>query len=261
MQVRPLIGIVADLKLLAPHNYHCVGDKYARAVVTAAGGVPFLIPAIADALTVDDILEPLNGLLLTGSYSNVHPRHYRGGEPYAGSPLDTDRDEQSLRLIPAAIERGLPLFSICRGFQELNVALGGTLHQKVHEVTGFDKHLEDKTKTLDEQYGLAHPVRLTSGGFLSSLVGDLTQQVNSLHGQGVDKLATGVTVEALADDGLVEAFTVDAARTFALAVQWHPEWKPANHPFYSAIWSAFGDACRDHQAARQAVGTAALANG
>jgi putative glutamine amidotransferase len=261
MQPRPLIGIVADLKLIAPHNYHCVGDKYARAVVTAAGGLPLLIPAISDDLSVDEILAPLDGLLLTGSYSNVHPSRYDGGEPFADSPLDTARDEQSLRLIPAALDRELPLFCICRGFQELNVALGGTLHQKVHEVPGFNYHLEDSSKSLDEQYGLAHPVRLTEGGMLATLVGSLEQDVNSLHGQGVAKLAPGVSVEAQAEDGLVEAFTVDRARTFALAVQWHPEWKPANNPFYSAIWSAFGNACRNRQSLRLAGDAPAIANG
>jgi len=261
MQSRPLIGIVADLKLIPPHNYHCVGDKYARAVVTAANGVPFLIPAISDGLSASEILEPLDGLVLTGSYSNVHPRHYDGGEPFADSPLDPARDEQSLRLIPAAIERGMPLFCICRGFQELNVALGGTLHQKVHEVAGFDYHLEDNTKSLDEQYGPAHPVRLTEGGLLASFAGDLTQTVNSLHGQGVDELAPGVTIEALADDGLVEAFSVDKASAFALAVQWHPEWKPATNAFYSATWSAFGAACCSYRTARLTGNEPAIANG
>lgn len=250
MQPRPLIGIVADLKLIEPHNYHCVGDKYARAVQSAAGGVPFLIPALSEDLPADDILSPLDGLVLTGSYSNVHPSRYDGGEPFDGSPTDPARDEQALRLIPAAIDRGLPLFCICRGFQEINVALGGTLHQKVHEVPGYHNHLEDKTKSLEEQYGPAHPVQLTAGGVLAALVDDLTQDVNSLHGQGVADLAAGVTVEARAGDGLIEAFSVDRARAFALAVQWHPEWKPATNPFYSAIWSAFGDACRSHRASR-----------
>lgn len=261
MQPRPLIGIVADLKLIPPHNYHCVGDKYARAVVDAAAGLPFLIPAISDKLTVDDILAPLDGLVLTGSYSNVHPQRYLGGEPVAGSPLDPARDEQALRLIPAAIERGLPLFSICRGFQELNVALGGTLHQKVHEVPGFNYHLEDNTKSLDEQYGLAHAVQLTPGGLLATLAGAEQVAVNSLHGQGVARLAPGVTVEARAEDGLVEAFTVDGARAFALAVQWHPEWKPATNSFYSAIWSAFGDACRAYHTERMPGDAPAIANG
>lgn len=260
MQSRPLVGIVADLKMIEPHNYHCVGDKYARAVIAAADAVPLLIPALSDDLTIDELLAPFDGLLLTGSYSNVHPAHYDGGEPYAGSPLDTARDGQSLRLIPAAIERGLPLFCICRGFQELNVALGGTLHQKVHEVDGYNSHLEDKTKSLDEQYGPAHPVHLTPGGMLASLVPNLTQTVNSLHGQGAAELAPGLTIEARADDGLVEAVTVEAAQTFALAVQWHPEWKPATHPFYAAIWAAFGAACRRHLAGRQAGQISAVAS-
>lgn len=244
MQPRPIVGLSADLKLIAPHDYHCVGDKYVRAITEAADAVPVIVPAFSDTRLPGEILALLDGLVLTGSYSNLHPRHYGGGEPLPGKPQDPRRDETNLRLVPAAIDAGVPLFGICRGLQEINVALGGSLHQAVHEQPGRDYHLEDDSLDLDGQYGLAHPVTLTEGGVLAGLADGLEQRVNSLHGQGIDRLADGVAVEARARDGLVEGFSVPGAPAFALAVQWHPEWKPAQHPFYAATWRAFGDACR-----------------
>ena len=246
MRFRPVVGLSADLKVIDPHGYHCVGDKYVRAVATAADALPVLLPALTDGIAVDEILDAVDGIVFTGSYANIHPDNYGGGDPYDGSPLDTERDAASLRLIPEALERGVPLFGVCRGFQEMNVALGGTLHQKVHEVPGFDYHLEDSTQSLEVQYGPAHPVYLTDGGLLARLAGSSEQFVNSLHGQGVAELAQGAIVEAIAADGLVEAFTVDGAKSFALAVQWHPEWKPADNAFYTSIWQAFGQACREY---------------
>lgn len=143
------------------------------------------------------------------------------------------------------------MFAVCRGFQELNVALGGTLHQKVHEVAGYHSHLENKGDPLDKQYGPSHPVTLTEGGLLRQLVGSGTVTVNSLHAQGVAKLADGVSVEAVADDGLIEAFRVDGVPGFALAVQWHPEWRVMENEVSRAIFKAFGDACRVRASRRQ----------
>jgi putative glutamine amidotransferase len=150
-----------------------------------------------------------------------------------------------------ALETGVPLFAVCRGFQELNVVLGGTLHQNVNEVPGYHSHNENPEEPLDAQYGPSHPVTLIAGGLLSRLAGAEEMMVNSLHRQGVKKLAEGVTVEAVADDGLIEAFTVDGAENFALAVQWHPEWKVTENKFSSAIFRAFGDACRQRASERQ----------
>ena len=152
----------------------------------------------------------------------------------------------SLPLIDKALARGTPVFAICRGFQELNVALGGTLHQRVHEVPGYHSHKENPADPLDKQYAPSHPVSLMDGGLLRKLAGAPTVMVNSLHSQAVARLARGVTVEAVADDGLVEAFQVDGAKSFALAVQWHPEWKVTQNNFSKAIFEAFGDACRDY---------------
>jgi putative glutamine amidotransferase len=194
----------------------------------------------------DDILARIDGLLLTGSPSNVEPHHYAGEPSRPGTMHDPHRDETTLRLIDRALETGVPLFAICRGYQELNVVLGGSLHQHVEEQPGFHNHRENPEDPLDVQYGPSHEVHLVEGGLLNRLAGVATVTVNSLHSQGVRRLADGVTVEAVADDGLVEAFVVDNAPGFTLAVQWHPEWKVTENEFSMAMFKLFGDACRTY---------------
>lgn len=245
MPTRPLIAIPACRRVLDPHPFHMVGEKYLVAITEAAGALPWIVPAFGDRRTVQEILERADGLFLTGSYSNVEPQHYGGAPSAPGTLHDPERDATTLPLIRRAIERGTPLFAACRGFQELNVALGGSLHQRVHELPDYHNHLENPDDPLDKQYGPAHPVRLEAGGLLRRLAGAETVEVNSLHAQGVDRLADGVSTEAVADDGLIEAFTVDAHEGFSLGVQWHPEWRVKENPFYSALFSAFGDAARD----------------
>lgn len=245
MAARPLIGIPADRRMLGPHPFHVVGDKYARAVLDAAGGLPLLIPALAEELGTDELLERLDGVMLTGSHSNVEPRHYSGLPSDPGTLHDPARDATTLPLIRKAIAAGVPVLGICRGFQEMNVAFGGTLHQKVHEVEGKHDHREDTQRELDVQYGPAHEVVLERGGSLHELAGTERIQVNSLHSQGIDRLGRGLVVEARALDGLVEAFRVEHATAFAVAVQWHPEWKAMSNPFSRALFAAFGAAARD----------------
>lgn len=244
MPARPLIGIPADRRMLGLHPFHVVGDKYARAVLDAAGGLPLLIPALAEELDTDELLERLDGLLLTGSPSNVEPHHYAGTPSEPGTLHDPARDATTLPIVRKAVAAGLPVLGICRGFQEMNVAFGGTLHQKVHEVEGKHDHREDTQRELDVQYGPAHEVVLEPGGSLQALAGQNRIQVNSLHSQGIDRLGPGLAVEARAPDGLIEAFRVEQARAFALAVQWHPEWKPLGNPFSRALFAAFGAAAR-----------------
>ncbi len=227
------------------------GEKYLNAVLSGAGGLPLIVPVLADGVDVDEILMRCDGILLTGSPSNVEPHHYEGETSRAGTLHDPERDALTLPLARRALDTGVPLLAVCRGFQELNVVLGGTLHQHVHEVPGYHSHKEVAGDPLDLQYGPSHPVTLVAGGLLRRLAGTETVMVNSLHSQGVRRLANGVTVEAVADDGLVEAFTVDEAPAFALAVQWHPEWKVTENPFSLSIFKAFGDACREHAAGRQ----------
>ncbi|ABA52024.1 gamma-glutamyl-gamma-aminobutyrate hydrolase family protein [Burkholderia pseudomallei] len=251
MSSKPLVGITADKKMMGAHPSHVVVEKYVTAVVDGADALAMLVPALGARQTPSDVLAAIDGLLLTGSYSNVEPHRY-GGEPSAPGTLhDPARDETALALARAAIDAGVPVLAICRGLQEMNVVFGGTLHQQVHAAGGFDDHREDKRDTLDAQYAPAHEIRLAEGGLLRRLLGGAAHaRVNSLHGQGIAQLGAGLAIEALAPDGLIEAVRVPHARAFALGVQWHPEWRHANDALSTAIFRAFGDACRERMRIR-----------
>ena len=243
---RPVIGIVADVKQVGPHPFHAVGEKYINAVAHGAGAVPVLLPATAAGEDLEAIAVPLemldlvDGLFLPGSASNVEPRHYAAAEPL---PMlhDPQRDATTLPLIRAALERGLPLLAVCRGHQELNVALGGSLHQLLHEQPGLMDHREPKDAPRRLQYAAAHGVVLAEGGLLRRIAGVPMALVNSIHAQGIDRLAPGLAVEATAPDGLIEAVRVENA-AFALGVQWHPEWRFRDDRLSTAIFAAFGAA-------------------
>ncbi|RNF60195.1 gamma-glutamyl-gamma-aminobutyrate hydrolase family protein [Pseudomonas aeruginosa] len=222
----PLIGVTACTKQIGLHPYHIAGDKYLRAVVNGAGGLPLIIPALGESIDQAALLDSVDGLLFTGS-----PSH------------DSDRDATTLPLVRAAIDAGIPVLGICRGFQEMNVAFGGSLHQKVHEVGTFMDHREPADQPLEVQYAPRHAMHVQPGGVLAGIGLPSEFQVNSIHGQGVDRLAPGLRVEALAPDGLVEAISVEGAKAFALGVQWHPEWQVLTNPNYLAIFQAFGKAC------------------
>jgi putative glutamine amidotransferase len=247
----PLVGVTSCLKPRDASHFHSVGDKYVDAVVAGAEAVPVLVPAIGDRLDPEGLLSRLDGLLVTGSPSNVDPSHYGGPPPREGNEADPARDATTLPLIRQALATGVPLFAICRGLQELNVALGGSLHQHVHEVAGRFDHRSDKTKSYAERYGLAHPVTLIPGGRLQAILeGAARIEVNSLHGQGIDRLAPGLVVEAVADDGTIEAVSVAGSKGWALAVQWHPEWQVQENPWSRLMFAAFGAAARERAAAR-----------
>jgi putative glutamine amidotransferase len=255
---KPLIGIVADVNRKPKHPVHSVGEKYIDAVTGGAGGLALLLPALidrpgaafADAGDIDQILDLVDGIFLTGATSNVHPAEYGAALDDPDSPADRARDHVTLRLIRAAARRGTPLLGVCRGFQEINVALGGTLHQAVHAVPGMADHRERDADPVTVQYGPAHSVSLTEGGLLARLAGGTMAQVNSVHGQGAARLAPGLVVEAVAPDGLVEAFRGDGPY-FLAAVQWHPEWLFRDNPLSAAILRAFGDAARAWRASRR----------
>ena len=231
--------------MLGVHPFHAVGEKYIRAVAEAAGAIPLLIPALPDLVSSEEILERVDGILFTGSPSNVEPHHYDGTPSEPGTLHDPHRDGITLPLIPGAVRAGVPVFGVCRGFQEMNVAFGGTLHQKLQELPGISDHREDSTQPLDIQYGPAHEVTLESGGLLRALAGTDKVRVNSLHSQGVDRLGNGLVAEARASDGIIEAFRVKDAPRFAVAVQWHPEWQVMSHAFSRALFAAFGAASRE----------------
>lgn len=246
---RPSVLIPTCQRLLDGHVFHAAGRKYVEAV-RLAGCLPLLVPS-TEADCLSELMDLADGILLTGSPSNVHPVHFNEDVLNPELPLDPDRDALTLQLVRMALERHVPLLAICRGFQEVNVALGGSLHQAVHQVSGLADHREDEALSVELQYGTpAHPVYVEPGGVLERIVGVREFMVNSLHGQGVNQLAPGLQVEARAPDGLIEAFTSPRSSAFNLAVQWHPEWLAAFNPISVQLFGAFGQACRQRQMSR-----------
>jgi putative glutamine amidotransferase len=243
--IKPIVLVPACNRMVGDHPHLIAGKKYIDAV-RLAGCQALVVPGAARE-EIDDLLDIADGVLLTGSPSNVHPSHF-GEEVYNPElPLDRDRDDWTLPLIPRTLERGIPLFAICRGFQETNVALGGTLHQAVQDVEGHRDHRATKGAPPEIAYGLAHPIDVVPGGLLDGILAEHHIRVNSVHGQGVKRLADGLRIEARAPDGLVEAFTRPASAGFNLCVQWHPEWQAATNPVSMKMLRAFGDACRRYR--------------
>jgi len=258
----PVVLVPACQRLLGRHPFHVAGKKYIDAV-RMAGCMPLVVPA-AQSYELGALLDLADGVLLTGSPSNVHPSHFGEDVLNESLPLDPERDAWTLPLIRLALHRGMPLLGICRGFQEVNVAMGGSLHQAVHDQPGLMDHRGDGDKPVEEEYGLAHAVDLIPGGTLASALDGLETgvmndgqfMVNSLHGQGVKRLALGARIEARAPDGVVEAFSWQPSSDdpgavhggFNLCLQWHPEWMAASNPVSIKIFNAFGSACHAYQA-------------
>jgi len=248
---RPIVGVPCDIKMMGQHPFHAVGEKYIKAVNEGSDCLPLLIPVMPEPLDMNEIFDVVDGIFLTGSWSNVHPKHYDGEASREGTLHDEQRDALTLELIRQCVAKDVPLFAVCRGFQEMNVAFGGTLHQNVHEIDaeeGYAKrfdHREVKDDPLEVQYGAAHRVDLLGDGKLAKLLGSNSIEVNSLHGQGIAKTAELLTIEGRAKDGTVEALSHKTATNFALAVQWHPEWKFWENPVSQKLFRAFGDAVRE----------------
>ena len=241
----PLVLVTSCNRMLGEHAFHIAGRKYVDAV-RLAGALPLIAPPFEES-ELDALLDCADGVLLTGSPSNVHPVHFGEAVHDPALPLDPERDAWTLPLIRRVLERGIPLLAICRGTQETNVALGGTLHQAVQEVAGYHDHRSAKDQPAAVQYGLAHAVNVVAGGVLESIVGRSSFDVNSVHGQGVKTLAAGLRVEAVAPDGLIEAYSLPGAAGFNLCLQWHPEWQAASNPVSMLILQAFGAAVRSHR--------------
>ncbi len=241
----PIVLVSSCNRTLGDHASHTAGRKYVDAV-RLAGALPLIAPPFAEA-QLPALLDAAHGVLLTGSPSNVHPSHFGEAVHDPSLPLDPARDAWTLPLIRLALARGVPLLAICRGTQEVNVALGGSLHQAVQEQPGLHDHRSNDDDPVEVQYGPVHKVKVVPGGRLAAIVGRDSFEVNSLHGQGVKHLADGLRVEALAPDGLIEAFSVAAAPGFNLCVQWHPEWQAESNPVSMQILRAFGEAVRHHQ--------------
>lgn len=257
MRTRPLVGVIACHREVEGHPAQMVTDKYLRALWDY-GLSPVILPVWEEQEALPGearaLLERLDGLLLTGSYTNVEPRRYGAERAPENVRDDIHRDAAALMWIPAALDLGLPLLGICRGFQELNVAFGGTLHQAVQGVPGLQDHREPQGDR-EAQYAPTHEITLVPGGRLAALHPVSTARVNSLHQQGIAELGMGLVAEAHAPDGLVEAVSVADASGFALAVQWHPEWRPREHPLNDALYRGFAEACRVRQAATPARST------
>jgi len=257
----PLVGLPACVKPISASPFHTVQEKYLTAVRQAAQCAPLILPAFgwqrdgenALGLALDPLLDLLDGVLLTGSPSNVEPHHYEGEPSAPGTEHDAQRDATTLPLIRRAIERGIPVMAICRGIQELNVAMGGTLHQRVHDVPGRFDHRSKapRDRPLAERYAPAHPIELSRDGWLAERLGCGSIIVNSLHGQGIDRLAPGMVVEATAEDGTIEAVRIPSAPGFVLGLQWHPEYAATENPVSLSLFQAFGDAAREHAARRR----------
>jgi putative glutamine amidotransferase len=254
--MKPLIGISCCVKPFGTYQRpnHAVSDTYVRVVDLVVGGLPCLIPAMGERADVAGFARRIDGLILTGSPSNVLPALY-GGPPHPdGVPEDPARDAVTLPLIREAIARGVPLLAICRGMQELNVALGGTLDQRIQDLPGRMDHSTPSEQAFGPvRTAKAHAVRLASGGMLAAIVGREALAVNSLHNQGIARLAPGLVVEATAPDGTIEAVRVSGAPGFALGIQWHPEYDFETDSASRAIFIAFAEAVARHVEARDGI--------
>lgn len=251
--MRPLVGIPCCVRQVGLHPFHIVGDKYVRAVTDGAGALAMGLPALGEQYDWQDLLPRLDGVLITGSPSNVHPALYGDTTGTDGVEHDAERDATTLPLIRATLKAGIPLLVICRGIQELNVAFGGTLHQDLASVDGRFDHHPDPTLDAEAQYAPSHSVRLTEGGTLAGLFGKADIMVNSIHYQGIGRLADGLLVEAVAEDGQIEAVRVKDAQAFAIGVQWHPEWRFWENAESRALFAAFGKAVADYAAGARPI--------
>ena len=243
--VKPIVGLPADVFEKDQMHYHSIGDKYLRAVHDVARCVPVMVPSLGDTHDLDATLDRLDGIVMTGAISNVHPPHF-GSEPSTGhEPYDHNRDATTLRLISKVLERGMPLLCICRGHQELNVVMGGTLMTEVQCGPNRLDHRAPESNDTDVRYGLAHEINIRQGGPLHTILGKTKTRVNTVHRQAIDRLANGLRAEAHAPDGVIEATSVIGATGFALSVQWHPEYKAAENPDSVKLFEYFGSIVRD----------------
>ncbi len=245
----PVVGIIG--------NHHLIDDSYpvqasgtmnCAAISAGTNALPLIVPADPEFVSVERLMAVCDGFLFTGGRPNIHPEEYGEEETEAHGFFDRDRDKIVLPLIRACVEKGQPILGVCRGFQEFNVAFGGTLHPEIRELDGRMNHRMPPDGTLDEKFALRHEVRFRQNSIFVDIIGEKNVRVNSLHGQGIKKSGERVEVEGHAPDGTEEAIRIKGANGFALAVQWHPEYRAAKDPVSRALFSAFGQALKDwHQ--------------
>jgi putative glutamine amidotransferase len=246
----PIVAIPADIREIEGALWHATPNQYIKAAILGSGAIPLIVPAWEPGLDMDSVLDRVDGVIVSGSRTNVHPSLYGQVAEEKDGPFDPARDATSLPLIRRAIERGIPLFAICRGIQEMNVALGGTLASEIQDQPGVWDHRKPDVPDRDGMYVIRQAVRIKEGSCLADALGPGEIQVNSLHRQAISKTAPGLQVEAVADDGTIEAVSVINARNFAVGVQWHPEyWVESDAPSAS-LFKAFGQAVRRYCDAR-----------
>ena len=245
---KPLVCVSGSQLPVTDWGYlvHAAGVRNTAALVRFSDCIPVVLPSLGDDLDVDAVIENVDGVLLTGARANVEPHHYDGPPFPADEPIDPERDKTALALTRAAVRANVPVFGICRGIQEINVALGGSLHYRLHMLDGKNDHRmpQHDDVTEEEIFTLKHTISITPGGILSRLVTESEVEVNSLHGQGIDRLGEGLVVEAVSPDGVIEAIALKDASTFVVGVQWHAEWKPEEHLLSRKLFEAFGEAVK-----------------
>lgn len=247
---KPLVLVTADVKAIDGFNWHAVISTYLQAVLKGSDAIPMILPSLGPDLDLDAALDQVDGVLATGARSNVNPQLYGDVPTEENGPYDPDRDATTLPLLKRALERGIPVFAICRGMQELNVALGGTLHTEIQAMTGRQDHRAPQSEHQDERFRIAHPVEIAPGGCLEEVLGAEPFEVNSLHRQAVGALGNGLVIEAQAEDGTIEAVSVKDSPGYVLATQWHPEyWVTTDGPS-KKLFAAFGDAVRAYRQKR-----------
>jgi len=250
---KPLVLVTADVKAIDGYNWHAAPTTYLQAVLKGADAIPMILPALGADLDLEAALDNVDGVLVTGSRSNVNPQLYGQEATEANGPYDPDRDSTTLPLIKRAIERGVPVFAICRGMQEMNVACGGTLLTEIQETQGFRDHRAPTSDNPDERFRIAHTVEIKPGGPLETVLGPEPFEVNSLHRQAVGNLGKDLVIEAQAEDGTIEAMTVKDSTGYVMATQWHPEyWVMTDGPS-KKLFAAFGDAARAYREKRLAL--------
>lgn len=247
---KPLILVTSDVKSIDGFNWHATISTYLQAVVKGADAIPVILPSLGADIDLEQALDNVDGVLATGARSNVNPQLYGQDPVEANGPYDPDRDATTIPLLKRSVERGIPVFAICRGMQELNVALGGTLLTEIQSLEGVKDHRAPESHLQDERFRIAHPVEVTEGGQLDTVLGSEPFEVNSLHRQAVGELGNGVVIEAQAEDGTIEAVSIQNSPGYVLATQWHPEyWVMTDSPS-KKLFSAFGEAARVYRQKR-----------
>ncbi len=243
--MRPVVGIIGNQHLINDeYPAHAGGSMNSEAISAVSDCMPLLIPADPRFVSVDELMQRCDGFLLTGGRPNVHPEEYGEAATEAHGAFDRARDAIVLPLVRACVENGQPFLGICRGFQEVNVAMGGALHPEIRDLPGRDNHRMPPDGTLEEKFALRHKVSFSKDGVFHRLMGAQEVLTNTLHGQGIKRAGARVVIDGYAPDGTPEATFIEGAQGFTLSVQWHPEWDAANDPVSRPLFEAFGDAVR-----------------